>query len=51
MFEEFESSLFHLHLTGNPQLDFAESCGGRVRLPAVGCIAVGLSKHLKQAKA
>lgn len=45
-----ELSLFHLYSTCNPQLDFAKSCGGRVRLPAVERIAVGLSKHPKKPK-
>lgn len=42
------SLFFHPHSTCNPQLDFAKSCGGRVRLPAVERVAVGLSKHLKK---
>lgn len=42
------SLIFHPYSTCNPYLGFAESCGGRVRWPAVEHIAVGLSKYLKK---
>lgn len=50
VFGELLNYLLCLHSSCSPQLGFAESCGGRVRLPAVGCIAVGLYKHLKKPK-